>query len=85
VNVLTASPLAKGLFQRAIGESGAEFAPLRTLDEAEQAGVRFAKSAGAESLTELRAKPPAELIQIGGAASGPVVDGWLLPKDVRSI
>jgi len=85
VNVLTASPLAKGLFQRAIGESGAEFAPLRTLDEAEQGGVRFAKSAGAESLAALRAKPAAELLKIGGAASGPIVDGWFLPKDVRSI
>jgi para-nitrobenzyl esterase len=31
VNYLTASPLAKGLFQRAIGESGAEFAPTKKL------------------------------------------------------
>jgi para-nitrobenzyl esterase len=85
VNTLTASPLAKGLFQRAIGESGAEFGPLRTLAEAEQAGVRFAKSAGADSIAALRAKSAADLMKAGGAASGPVVDGWLLPKDVRSI
>ena len=38
VNYLTASPLAKGLFQRAIGESGGEFAPTRKLADAEQAG-----------------------------------------------
>ncbi len=85
VNVLTASPLAKGLFQRAIGESGAEFGTLRTLAEAEQAGVRFAKTAGAESIAALRAKPAADLMKTAGAASAPIVDGWLLPKDVRSI
>jgi para-nitrobenzyl esterase len=81
VNVLTASPLAKGLFQRAIGESGAEFGQLRTLAEAEQAGVRAAKS---DSIATLRAKPADEIMKIQ-AASGPIVDGYLLPKDVRTI
>ena len=46
VNILVASPLAKGLFQRAIGESGANFAPMTKLAELEQAGVRTAKSLG---------------------------------------
>jgi para-nitrobenzyl esterase len=85
VNVLTASPLAKGLFVRAIGESGAEFARVGALADAEQAGLRFQKSAGADSLAALRAKSAADLMKVGGGGSAPVVDGYLLPKDVRSI
>ena len=38
VNNLVATPLAKGLFQRAIGESGGQFSITRTLAEAEEAG-----------------------------------------------
>ncbi len=85
VNVLTASPLAKGLFQRAIGESGAEFARVGSLAEAEQSGLRFAKNAGADSLAALRAKPAADLMKVTGGGSSPVVDGYVLPKDVRTI
>ena len=44
VNVLTASPLAKGLFQRAIGESGGSFSPMKTLAEAESEGAALAVS-----------------------------------------
>src|SRR5207342_1767825 len=55
VNNLVATPLAKGLFQRAIGESGGQFTITRTLAEAEQAGSKFAESAGATSLSALRA------------------------------
>jgi para-nitrobenzyl esterase len=85
VNVLTASPLAKGLFQRAIGESGAQFARVGSLADAEKSGERFAKNAGAETLTALRAKPAADLMKVTGGGSSPVVDGYLLPKDVRTI
>lgn len=84
VNILVASPLAKGLFQRAIGESGANFAPMTKLAELEQAGVRTAKSLGADSLTALRAKPAEELLHASNAASANV-DGWLLPSDVYTI
>jgi para-nitrobenzyl esterase len=42
VNALMASPLAKGLFQRAIGESGGSFAPMKTLAEAEKEGEKVA-------------------------------------------
>jgi para-nitrobenzyl esterase len=84
VNVLTATPLAKGLFQRAIGESGADFAQLPKLSKAEQDGVRLAKSIGADSLTALRAKSTDELVKTPGAYRGNV-DGWLLPQDVYTI
>src|SRR5262249_55802747 len=42
VNALMASPLAKGLFNRAIGESGASFSPMKTLSEAEEEGEKLA-------------------------------------------
>ncbi|HEX7285562.1 MAG TPA: carboxylesterase/lipase family protein [Candidatus Angelobacter sp.] len=47
VNALMASPLAKGLFQRAIGESGGSFTPMRTLAAAEKSGEQLAASLGA--------------------------------------
>ncbi len=86
-NLLAASPLARGLFQRVIGESGAQFEPMKSLARAEEAGAKFG------TLGELRAKP-AEALQSGigaafvgavGGYSGPVVDGWCLPEDVYTI
>src|SRR3984957_2684871 len=61
VHDLTASPLAKGLLQRAIIESGgsnidrAGNPGTRTLAEAEADGQKFAQSKGAKSIAELRA------------------------------
>jgi para-nitrobenzyl esterase len=85
VNALVASPLAKGLFQRAIGESGANFAPLPKLADAEQAGLRVAKSVGADSIAALRAKSAAEMMKGSGELARPNVDGWLLPDQVYVI
>jgi len=85
VNYLVATPLAHGLFQRAIGESGGEFAPGRKLADAEQAGVKFAQSVGANSITELRAKPADELQKANGFQAAATVDGWFLPHDVYTI
>lgn len=55
---LTASPLAKGLFHRAIAESGSSVAGSatgpRTLAEQEEVGVKFAEAKGAKSLADLR-------------------------------
>lgn len=84
VNLLTATPLAKGLFQRAIGESGANFGPLPKLADAEQAGVKLAQSLGAPSLAALRATSAEDLLKTGGSYRGNV-DGWLLPQDVYTI
>jgi len=61
VNVLMASPLAKGLFQRAIGESGGSFSPMKTLAEAEKEGEKLAASIApapvADAKTEAGDKP----------------------------
>src|SRR2546430_16052371 len=42
VNVVQATPLANGLFHRAIGESGGQFARTARLTEAVKAGAAFA-------------------------------------------
>ena len=94
VSALVASPLAKGLFKRAIGESGAYLStgtlPLKPHAETEQADIAFAKTnLGADSLADLRAKPAGELLQATLKAKGvffsPNIDGYFLPESVLSI
>jgi para-nitrobenzyl esterase len=59
--ILTACPMARGLFQRAIVESGGSSvgkchaAGPQTMAEAEAQGQEFAKAKGAKSLADLRA------------------------------
>jgi para-nitrobenzyl esterase len=85
---LVASPQAKGLFVRAIGESGAWFglsiAPARKLADAEQAGLKIAQDLNAKSLAELRLLP-AETIAKKARGAGAIVDGWILPDDPGKI
>jgi para-nitrobenzyl esterase len=84
VHTLTASPLAKGLFHRAIAESGSSLGRrTRDLSDSEKDGVKWAETKGATTLKELRSKAAADLM--GGARSGPVVDGWFLPADTVAI
>src|SRR5205085_5487925 len=77
VNVMMATPLAKGLFHRAIGESGGRFTRGVRLADAEQAGVAFAKSLGDESLPALRALPAERILAASGFRTAENVDGWL--------
>jgi para-nitrobenzyl esterase len=87
VHYLCVSPLAKGLFRRAIAQSGSSINRVVNttgLKEAEQSGIRFAESVKAASLRELRGKPAAVLLQ-GEFRMRPVVDGWLLPEDIYPI
>jgi para-nitrobenzyl esterase len=93
VSALMASPLARGLFHRAIGESGAFVCPnppLHSRSEAEKAGMRFAKSAfGTTSIEALRALPAQKLLEAALMQSQqyfrPDIDGFFLPSDCRSI
>ncbi|MFD2572147.1 carboxylesterase/lipase family protein [Spirosoma soli] len=90
VNLLAASPVAKGLFERAIAESGGSMYsnPLRprlTLAAAAQQGVTFAQSLNAHSLAELRAKPADEMLNAQGGLSAPIVDGYVVPTDVSAV
>ncbi len=79
VHNLVGSPLAKGLFHRAIGQSGGRFSITTTLAQAEQAGLRLAGEAGAGTLAALRATPAITLNQLPGFPSVSNVDGWVLP------
>lgn len=97
VHNLTASPLAKGLFHRAIAQSGSSLATLgagRARADLEADGVRFAAAKNAASLAALRAMSwqqiSAALPQpAAGAAPTPplrwsiVVDGYALPQSLR--
>jgi para-nitrobenzyl esterase len=88
VGDLYVSPLAKGLFERAIAESGGAIGlsvnPMRKLADAEQAGVRAAESLGAKSLAELRAKSAEDLMKVRGGGNV-ILDGWVLPEDPGAI
>jgi para-nitrobenzyl esterase len=85
---LVGSPRTKGLFQRAIAESGAwiglSVGHTATLAEAEQAGLKTAETLGATSLADLRSKPAADVLK-GGRGGGPVIDGWFLPEDAGNV
>ena len=89
VSALMASPVARGLFHRAIGESGAFFGnTMRTasLADSEASGVKFAESHGAKSIADLRAKPAQELLDAqlkpgpGAPRFSPNVDGYFFPE-----
>ncbi|HEY1950500.1 MAG TPA: carboxylesterase family protein, partial [Bryobacteraceae bacterium] len=84
VGQLMVSPLAKGLFHRAIGQSGGPGRGGRKLTDAEQAGVAFAASLGVKSLAELRAKP-VDQIRAGKGRFGPIVDGYVIPADPATV
>lgn len=86
VSILTASPLAKGLFHRAIGESGSSFGVRAALPlaEAEKAGAAFAARQPG-TLADLRGLPWQALEQRESEKFEPTVDGWVLPESVRSI
>ncbi len=88
VNALVASPLTKGLFQRAIAESGAMFYPEFSLNlkEAEKIGIKYMQDMKATSIADLRAKPADEFLKGWfNNIPAPVIDGYVLPMDVYNI
>ena len=86
---MVGSPEAKGLFQRAIAESGAwmglGMAPgMTTRAQAEERGVKAATDAGVSTATELRAMSAADVtakLRSGGCPGCMIVDGWVIPED----
>jgi para-nitrobenzyl esterase len=92
VSAQMASPLAKGLFAGAIGESGAFYSTSRPMSpraESEQNGVKFAESVGAKSLAALRALSATEILEASGRPGairfGMNVDGYFFPKPPAEI
>jgi para-nitrobenzyl esterase len=92
VNYLLISPEARGLFNKAISESGFGRTPGRPLALAEQQGAAFAQSSGATGddaaqVAALRAMPADVLMKPTAGldapdAPGPIIDGVLVPETV---
>ena len=99
VSALMASPAARGLFHKAIGESGAFFnvgeqvLSLVSHAESERIGSEFAThtggGAGPDSLERLRARPAAKVLEAALRPQmlrfRPNVDGFVLPESVSAI
>ena len=87
VNALVASPLAKGLFHKAIAQSGGLLSNRLSsnLAESEQRGVKFMQNAGEKSITDLRNKTATEIQNLVGNAFkfGTTLDGYFLPTNLR--
>ena len=94
---LVASPLAAGLFHRAIGQSAGCFTPLPTLEQAEERGALLAAELGAaegatpeSTLSTLRAASAEDVLAAAGSSGWSadfktVVDGWYLPDQPAAI
>lgn len=93
VSALMASPLSRGLFERAIGESGSFLGKgpaTKSLAESEADDQKFAESIGAKSLEELRAMPADQLLADAMKQPNPIrfwpnVDGYFFPEDPHAI
>src|SRR5439155_26814230 len=81
---LMASPLANGLFHRALALSGNNLANRITLAEAEKAGLKIAEALSTTSVAALRRKSGEEILNTPGGRMGTNVDGWVFPQDVYS-
>ena len=92
VAVLVATPLAKGLFQRAIAQSGNDALPLHAgerhrfadLRAAEATGLAYARHVGAPSLAALRALP-VETLHRQPWLPRTILDGRLLRDDLATL
>ncbi|MGB3800046.1 MAG: carboxylesterase family protein [Lewinella sp.] len=86
VNALVASPLAAGLFHRAIAHSGGMVASQTSnLAAAEEAGLRFADSLGVTDLEAMRALPAGVILSAPAPPTRPVIDGYVLPLPVAEL
>jgi para-nitrobenzyl esterase len=91
VNDLVASPLSRGLFVKAISESGLGLQVTPTSEDARNSGIAFATRAGIVGdgpgpAARLRALGVADILRLQGKLSGeghagPFIDGKLLPSD----
>jgi para-nitrobenzyl esterase len=89
VNALTAAPPARGLFAKAIGESGALMGgalPMPTAAQRAHRDQAWSDSTGAKSLAELRALPAEKILAAaskqGTIGFSPVVDGVFLTETI---
>jgi para-nitrobenzyl esterase len=88
VNCLVATPLAKGLFNKAIAESGASVVTgvfgNNSLQQAEETGVKAAAALHANSIEDLRKMPASDLMK-AQSVRGVIIDGYVLPQSIAEI
>ncbi len=90
VSILMASPLARGLFQKGIGESGGALGTGATSDSSlevrEKKDDVWVASLGVTTLKQLRAMPAAAILEAGKGRGGfgMVIDGKLLTEPVAA-
>ncbi|UAK22848.1 carboxylesterase/lipase family protein [Sphingomonas nostoxanthinifaciens] len=90
--LITVAPRARGLFQKAIFESGAALGLPGTqagaigLTEAQAAGAALAQKLGAATLAQLRALPMAALVapDMPRISTSPIADGKIVPMDITA-
>jgi para-nitrobenzyl esterase len=88
VNAMIASPLAKGLFHKAIPQSGGLLSTRfsQNLAESEQQGLKFMEKVNCTSITELRKKSADEIQKAsnlqGFGRFGTTMDGYVLPTNI---
>lgn len=87
VNCMVATPLNKGLFQKAIAQSGASFSNNNvSLARAEEEGTKIMQSLNAASVNDMRALPAEELMKKAPQGlRGPIIDGYVLPDAIVNI
>ncbi|WP_373987674.1 carboxylesterase/lipase family protein [Duganella sp. BuS-21] len=95
VGTLLASPLAKGLFQRAVLMSGAGVSnQAPSLAESEKTGLEVQKAVGAASLDEMRQLPADRVFAVqrdfqfgesGSVTVKPNIDGYVLPDTIPNL
>jgi para-nitrobenzyl esterase len=89
VSSLMASPLSRGLFVKAIGESGGAFndaRPTDTLEAHEAKDAAWVATLGVKSLAELRALPTAKILEAAKGREGGfpvIIDGKFLTEQVN--
>jgi len=93
VSMLAASPQAKGLYQRAISESGGSLAPphagagqgVQTLQFAEKTGDAFLAALGVHDINAARGLPAEKILagarRAGGGGFWPTLDGYVIVGD----
>jgi len=87
VTALIASPLASGLFHRAIAQSGGIFSSriAGTMSDAEARGAKLFAGLQPNSLADLRKMSAADVMQkasgVGMGGLAPIWDGYVLPSD----
>lgn len=93
VSAHMASPLSRGLFARAIGQSAGLFTPINLWSQkhAKKVSTEFAARLGAPSLQALRSKPADKLLDVIDVAEDvpfgfwPIIDGYFLTDSPEAV